>query len=408
MYVGIYCNMSRYIYLRTGDTARFRRKEEEMLRKLIRIIVTVLGLMFGYGVYLLTRFVFMKLGITLIEDLSPMQQSIAGAGFAVFFGLIFLILTPIIRKQSVKVADNIEHDLQGVSGNDILAGVIGLITGLVIALLITQIYTAITNNYLYTIITVITYLVLGYLGVVIATKKGKGMIALIIAGNRAKVQNQTQAIADVNYRPGKKSKTGNVPKILDTSVIIDGRISGIMKTGFLEGPIVIPEFVLVELRHIADSSDSLKRTRGRRGLDILNKMQEDYGIEIYNTENEKSLKEIPEVDVKLLKLAQLINGKVVTNDFNLNKVAAINGVSVLNINELANTLKPVVIPGEEMTVNLVKQGKDSSQAVAYLDDGTMIVVEDGRRMIGKTADITVTSVLQTSAGRMIFGRLKKG
>ena len=240
------------------------------------------------------------------------------------------------------------------------------------------------------------------------TKEGKGMIALIIAGNRAKVQNQTQAIADVNYRPGKKSKTGNVPKILDTSVIIDGRISGIMKTGFLEGPIVIPEFVLVELRHIADSSDSLKRTRGRRGLDILNKMQEDYGIEIYNTENEKSLKEIPEVDVKLLKLAQLINGKVVTNDFNLNKVAAINGVSVLNINELANTLKPVVIPGEEMTVNLVKQGKDSSQAVAYLDDGTMIVVEDGRRMIGKTADITVTSVLQTSAGRMIFGRLKKG
>ena len=179
-----------------------------------------------------------------------------------------------------------------------------------------------------------------------------------------------------------------------------------MKTGFLEGPIVIPEFVLVELRHIADSSDSLKRTRGRRGLDILNKIQEEYGIEIYNTDNEKSLREIPEVDDKLLKLAQMMNGKVVTNDFNLNKVATINGVSVLNINELANTLKPVVLPGEEMTVHLVKQGKDNSQAVAYLDDGTMIVVEDGRRMIGKTTDINVTSVLQTSAGRMIFGRLK--
>jgi len=179
-----------------------------------------------------------------------------------------------------------------------------------------------------------------------------------------------------------------------------------MKTGFLEGPIVIPEFVLVELRHIADSSDALKRTKGRRGLDILNKIQTDYGIEIYNTDNEKSLRDIPEVDVKLLKLAQIMNGKVVTNDFNLNKVATINGVEVLNINELANTLKPVVIPGEKMTVTPVKQGKDSSQAIAYLDDGTMVVVEDGRKAIGETTEITVTSVLQTSAGRMIFGRIK--
>lgn len=380
-----------------------------MLRNLIRIVVTCLGLLFGYGAFLLTQFIFGKLGITIIDDLTAAQQTMVQVGFSVLFGFIFFILTPIIRKQSAKVADNIEHDLQGVSGNDILAGVIGLITGLVIALLITQIYTAITNNYLYTVITVITYLVLGYLGVVIATKKGKGVISMVIASRtKTQVPAANPPMPDVNYRPGKKSKSGSIPKILDTSVIIDGRISGIMKTGFLEGPIVIPEFVLVELRHIADSSDSLKRTRGRRGLDILNKMQEEYGIEIYNTENEKSLREIPEVDVKLLKLAQLINGKVVTNDFNLNKVATINGVSVLNINELANTLKPVVIPGEEMTVNLVKQGKDSSQAVAYLDDGTMIVVEDGRRMIGKTADITVTSVLQTAAGRMIFGRLKKG
>ena len=205
---------------------------------------------------------------------------------------------------------------------------------------------------------------------------------------------------------GRRKHTGASPKIFDTSVIIDGRIAEIMKTGFIEGPIVIPEFVLVELRHIADSSDSLKRTRGRRGLDILNKIQNEYGIEIYNTENEKVLKEIPEVDVKLLKLAQLMNGKVVTNDFNLNKVAAINGVEVLNINELANTLKPVVIPGEKMTVTPVKQGKDPNQAIAYLDDGTMVVVEDGRKMIGKTCEITVTSVLQTSAGRMIFGRIK--
>ena len=165
-------------------------------------------------------------------------------------------------------------------------------------------------------------------------------------------------------------------------------------------------FVLVELRHIADSSDALKRNRGRRGLDILNKIQTEYGIEIYNTNSERALDEIPEVDVKLLKLAQIMNGKVVTNDYNLNKVAAINGVDVLNINELANTLKPVVLPGEEMNLFLVKEGKEYNQAVAYLDDGTMIVVEDGRKHIGKSIDTIVTSVLQTAAGRMIFAKPK--
>jgi uncharacterized protein YacL len=192
------------------------------------------------------------------------------------------------------------------------------------------------------------------------------------------------------------------PKILDTSVIIDGRVADILKTGFLEGNIIIPDFVLVELRHIADSSDSLKRNRGRRGLDILNRIQSDYGIEIYDTTSEKSLGDIPEVDVKLLKLAQIMKGMVVTNDFNLNKVATITGIGVLNINELANTLKPVVLPGEEMQVFLVKEGKENDQAVGYLDDGTMIVVEGGKRFIGQTITVSVTSVLQTSAGRMIF------
>jgi uncharacterized protein YacL len=210
--------------------------------------------------------------------------------------------------------------------------------------------------------------------------------------------------------PGLKGKhKGNdaMPKILDTSVIIDGRIADIMKTGFIEGGIVIPEFVLVELRHVADSSDGLKRNRGRRGLDILNRIQKEYGIEIYNTAAEKALDDIPEVDVKLLKLAQIMNAKVVTNDYNLNKVALIKGVEVLNINELANALKPVVLPGEDMQIFLVKEGKENNQAVAYLDDGTMIVVEDGRKLIGETIDVTVTSVLQTSAGRMIFAKPKK-
>ncbi|HZK87844.1 MAG TPA: PIN domain-containing protein, partial [Anaerovoracaceae bacterium] len=250
--------------------------------------------------------------------------------------------------------------------------------------------------YLGTILTVITYLVLGYLGVIVATKKAKDFIPALISSRKGAPSGKTK---------GKSSDA--TPKIFDTSVIIDGRIADIMKTGFIEGNIVIPEFVLVELRHIADSSDSLKRNRGRRGLDILNKIQNDYGVEIYNTNGEKALEEIPEVDVKLLKLAQLINGKVVTNDFNLNKVAGIKGVEVLNINELANTLKPVVLPGEDMQIFLVKEGKENNQAIAYLDDGTMIVVEEGRKYIGQTVEVMVTSVLQTSAGRMIFGKPKK-
>ena len=369
-----------------------------MFKKLLRALFTILGAILGYGVFQLFSFWATKSGVDVDATFSQGEQLGIGIFFAIIFGIIFFRLTPLIRRQSLKVADNIEDDLRGVSANELFICVIGLITGLLIALLITQIYVSITNRYVYTVITIITYMVLGYLGVVIATKKGKEMVGMLVS-------SKGQTAKDPLFSKAKKKNEG-IPKIFDTSVIIDGRIAEIMKTGFLEGPIVIPEFVLVELRHIADSSDSLKRTRGRRGLNILNKIQEEYGIEIYNTDNEKSLREIPEVDVKLLKLAQMMNGKVVTNDFNLNKVATINGVSVLNINELANTLKPVVLPGEEMTVHLVKQGKDNSQAVAYLDDGTMIVVEDGRRMIGKTTDINVTSVLQTSAGRMIFGRLK--
>lgn len=373
-----------------------------MFKKLTRFIFTILGAFLGYGVFELLTFWMTKSGTDINSVFTQGQQTGASIAFAIIFGIIFFRLTPAIRRQSAKVADNIEDDLRGVSANDLVTGVIGLILGLLIALLLTQIYASITNKYLYTVITVITYLILGYLGVVIATKKGKEIFSSMMSGRNRQAAQTPQ---DSLFTKGKKKNDG-IPKIFDTSVIIDGRIAEIMKTGFLEGPIVIPEFVLVELRHIADSSDSLKRTRGRRGLDILNKIQAEYGIEIYNTDNEKSLREIPEVDVKLLKLAQLMNGKVVTNDFNLNKVATINGVKVLNINELANTLKPVVLPGEEMTVTLVKQGKDNSQAIAYLDDGTMIVVEDGRKMIGKTTNINVTSVLQTSAGRMIFGRLK--
>ena len=305
------------------------------------------------------------------------------------------------------MADNIGNDLQGISASDLVGGTLGLIAGLVIAFLITQIYTGILPGMLNLTITICIYALLGYIGLVVGNKKLPEVFAASIAARKlaARAAAEENPYADYNLKDNKKRNA--IPKILDTSVIIDGRIVEIMKTGFLEGPIVIPEFVLVELRHIADSSDGLKRNRGRRGLDILNKIQEDYGIEIYNTDSEKALKDIPEVDVKLLKLAQIMKGKVVTNDFNLNKVSVIKGVPVLNINELANAMKPMVIPGEVMTVTLIKQGKEAGQAVAYLDDGTMIVVEDGRRKIGQTLDINVTSVLQTAAGRMIFGKVRQ-
>ncbi len=194
-------------------------------------------------------------------------------------------------------------------------------------------------------------------------------------------------------------------KILDTSVIIDGRIADVCTTGFLEGTFIVPQFILKELQHIADSADPMKRARGRRGLDILNQVQKMSGITVKIIEED--FPQIREVDAKIIALAKQYPAKIVTNDLNLNKVAGLQGVKVLNINELSNALKPVVLPGEGMRVFILKEGKELGQGVAYLDDGTMIVVDEGKRFIGKNADVIVTSVLQTTAGRMIFTRLKE-
>jgi uncharacterized protein YacL len=191
-------------------------------------------------------------------------------------------------------------------------------------------------------------------------------------------------------------------KILDTSVIIDGRIADVCETGFIDGTLVVPQFVLKELQLVADSADSLKRNRGRRGLDILQRIQKISSVSVVISDVD--FPEVREVDLKLIELARTLQGKIVTNDFNLNKVAQLRGVEVLNVNELANSLKPIVLPGETMKVFILKEGKEYNQGVAYLDDGTMVVVDNARRMIGKTIDVVVTSVLQTTAGKMIFGR----
>ncbi|MCL1896132.1 MAG: PIN domain-containing protein [Clostridiales bacterium] len=377
-----------------------------MFKNLIRGGVTGLGFLLGVGVFQLLRYI-SEHGSGFLGGFSGTILTIIMVASGVVFALLLFLLFPVIASHSAKIASRLDKEIRHLSAVELMTGVAGLIIGLVIAYLVASPIVSIINirnTNVSIAVTIVVYLVFVWLGVVIGTRKGKDVVAALsrmredIAAGRASQPPKTPA-----QKPGSAA-----PKILDTSVIIDGRIADILKTGFVEGRIIIPDFVLVELRHIADSSDSLKRARGRRGLDVLNRIQNDFGIEIYQTANEKSLEGVAEVDVKLLKLAKHLKGKVVTNDFNLNKVAMIQSVGVLNINELANHLKPVVLPGEEMTLFLVKEGKEHGQAVAYLDDGTMIVVEDGRKSIGNTVDVTVTSVLQTAAGRMIFGRLKQG
>ena len=268
---------------------------------------------------------------------------------------------------------------------ELITGVSGIVIGLIIANLIG----VALNGYgiVGTGITVILNITLGVLGYRVATRKRDELEMPMFSKS-----------AQTKVSAGR-------PKILDTSVIIDGRILDLLHTGFIEGKIVIPTFVLDELRHIADSSDSLKRNRGRRGLDILNEIQKQLDVPVII--KEFNTKEKIEVDSKLLKMAEKMDAYVVTNDYNLNKVAEVQGVRVLNINELANAVKPMLIPGEEMTVTIIKAGKENGQGIAYLNDGTMIVIEGGSDRIGETLQVVVTSVLQTSAGRMIFTKIKE-
>ncbi len=311
-------------------------------------------------------------------------------------GLLFYMISPWLINMGRNLANFIVNELSGVPVDKQVIGSGGLIAGLIVAYLISQIIAEIPVPLIGTIISIIVYIFMGYLGVKLAVKAGE----FVSFGN---VLKKNILKEDTTTAPEVPVVTG-IPKILDTSVIIDGRIADICRTGFVEGPLIIPEFILEELRHIADSSASLKRNRGRRGLDVLNIIQKELEIEVKIVDQD--FPDIHEVDVKLLKLAQMINGTVVTNDYNLNKVAGLQGVKVLNINELANAVKPVVLPGEEMQVEMIKDGKESGQGLAYLDDGTMIVVEGGRRFIGQEIDVLVTSVLQTAAGRMIFAKPK--
>lgn len=369
-----------------------------MFKKGLKIIFTILGLVVGYivceGILAICR----NFKIQLIKG--AVATTILYIFGILLFGIIFYFISPGLYKWISHTIDKIEKNIQRLSAQELIYGIAGTLIGLIIAAFIGTPFSGIflgIHPAIGPIIFVLIELIAAIIGAEIFIKKREDISATLLIFKKNNLREKEKE------KKGKGQVKSNA-KVLDTSVIIDGRIFDLCQTGFIEGTLVIPSFVLDELRHISDSSDSLKRNRGRRGLDILNKIQKELDIETQIWEGD--FKDIAEVDSKLLKLSQKLGGKVITNDFNLNKVAEFQGVPVLNINELANAIKPVVLPGEEMRIIVIKDGKESTQGIGYLDDGTMIVVEGGKKFIGEEIFVIVTSVLQTSAGRMIFAKPK--
>ena len=281
----------------------------------------------------------------------------------------------------------IEESVKKVSLRSICGAALGLITGFFVAKLLADAFLVdiLKETRISLAVYLLTYSIPAYIGIKIGLKKGEEFSFAALKGT------------------SKSPFATENPKILDTSVIIDGRIADICETGFIEGTFVIPQFILHELQHVADSADSIKRTRGKRGLEILHRIQKQVDVDVKVIEQD--FPRIKEVDAKLVELAKKMGAKIITNDSNLNKVAELQGVDVLNINQLANALKPVVLPGEDVSVKVIKEGKEPGQGVAYLDDGTMVVIENGLKYMGKNIDVMVTQILQTTAGRMIFAKV---
>jgi len=359
-----------------------------MLHKILKGILTFSGSLAGVAIVWFALNVFSN---NYIFELSWYQDIIAYVLGGILFGLVFLLASQRLIEFGAECIKWVDGRIQEVPMIDILLGAVGLIVGLIIAYLVSFPINLIRIPWLSILLTIVIYALMSYFGISTAIKRRDELNSVLWL-------KKPQKLKGMNSFPHIRSK------ILDTSVIIDGRIFDLCKTGFIEGTLVIPSFVLDELRHIADSSDQLKRNRGRRGLDILNKIQNELDVSVEICE--KDFEDVNDVDSKLLKLGTVLNAKVLTNDYNLNKVAEFQGVTVLNINELANAIKSVVIPGEEMFVQVVKDGKETGQGVAYLDDGTMIVVDGGKKHVGETIGVMVTSVFQTAAGRMIFAKPK--
>lgn len=344
------------------------------VERVFRLLGLLLGLIAGVEY---ASFIISEAGVHgyALRAVVLMLTALAGALFG-FFGLPYVTTKPFYW---------LEDKLNVTPLPDLVAATVGLLIGLLLAALV-GLFLAKLPWYLGFVISLIVALVFAYWGVTLGLNRRNEMMALVLGPTRAGVVAPGQpAVASV---------------LLDTSVIIDGRIMDIAQTGFLRDHMLVPHFVLAELQYIADSSDTLRRNRGRRGLEVLNLLQKEPLVDIEFIDDD--VPDVAEVDMKLIRLARTRNAAVMTNDYNLNRVAQLEGVRVLNLNTLANALKPVVIPGEEMNVQVIKDGKEQNQGVGYLDDGTMIVVENGRRYMNQTIGVVVTSVLQTAAGRMIF------
>jgi uncharacterized protein YacL len=360
-----------------------------MVVLLVRLIFMILGGVGGYALGELFK-------ATYLADYD-LTYYIIGFIISILVGVgLGFVLGGAAGRYAAKLLNRFQHAIQDIPGTDILMGVIGVIAGFIVAFLPSVILFRSdwgwVSEWGWTF-ALIVYAVCGVIGYVVAVQK-KDDLLNFFSPSRSRHEGEAG-----------RSQAGVPARILDTSVIIDGRITDICYSGFLEGELLVPRFVLNELQSIADSEDPLKRNRGRRGLDVLNALQRQDRVEVRI--EELDFPELSAVDSKLVALAKSLNQPVMTNDFNLNKVAELQGVRVLNINDLANALKPVVLPGESITLNLIKEGKEQGQGVGYLEDGTMVVVEEGRKSIGREVEATVTSILQTSAGRMIFATLKE-
>lgn len=357
---------------------------DRFIKWVFYILFSAAGISIGWRIFSLTQPMF---------DQLPMEiqriNSVAFIGLGLLSGVSIASLA---SNQMLKYLDRSIQYLQKTPPLQILGGSLGLIFALIVSALFTVLLGTVPfgniplgGDYVFPVIVLFTSLFLCYIG--------------LYFGTRLTSNNAAIPVPKGDLSQGIDFLWGRSYKILDTSVIIDGRISDIMKTGFLEGSIVIPRFVLKELQTISDSADDLKRAKGRRGLDMLNNLRKDFGIQIM----EKNYTD-PEVDAKLLALAQEIKGTIMTTDYNLGKLAALQGITVLNINELANAVKPAMLPGEVVKVRVVKEGKENNQGIAYLDSGTMIVIENGKQSIGKEIVVEVTGVIQTMAGKMIFAK----
>ena len=369
-----------------------------MLKKAFRVLFAVLG-----------AILFLLLANLLFDEhilgFIGWQKTGFLIGASLVTAILFYFLSLPVFRLIEKVVLRLEKEFQDIPSIDLIFGILGLVIGLILAFLISQPLLRLQLPYLGNvpgvIASILLYILLGYLGQALANQKKRDLPKRFL--NFAKSRDPRDTREPREHDRKKKKEEIEGAKILDTSVIIDGRIGEIIDAGFLEGTVVIAQFVLEELQHIADSEDHLRRERGRRGLDLIREIQEKGKIPVHIDGN--MYPEVKEVDMKLLHLTQDLNGKILTNDYNLNKVARVRGITVLNINELANAMKPVVVTGEKITVEIVRPGKERSQGIAYLEDGTMIVIEDGKFHIGKTKEVEVTSVLQTAAGKMIFAKL---